>query len=160
MSCSTRRKKVIAIPKNRRWKAFFEAYKELPILWNLELDSDKIKKEIAYNDLLRVYRRIDKQANVHTLKDRLHKIKTVYLRELKKVLQSIRKVGGTHAMYVPNLWYFHQLDFLHNVYSKNFMVPSFAVAKNDDYSDEDTSSSDEGVSNVKCQKLERAFLIN
>nr|CAD7413476.1 unnamed protein product [Timema poppensis] len=58
------------------------------------------------------YKHIGPNADVDSLKKRLTNIIKCYRRELKKVEQSQR--SGAEEDYVPSLWYFEELDFLHD----------------------------------------------
>ncbi|KAK9882776.1 hypothetical protein WA026_023198 [Henosepilachna vigintioctopunctata] len=77
-----------------------------------EVFKGRNKKKNALLKLLEIYQRIEPNANVDSLKKRVENIKTCYLRELKKVEQSVRSGRWADDEYVPNLWYFELLEFL------------------------------------------------
>ncbi|KAH8338149.1 hypothetical protein KR059_010116 [Drosophila kikkawai] len=79
----------------------------MPELWLVRSKpyrNRRLKNE-SYGQLLTLMRQIESNANIHTLKRKINNFRTSYRRELRKVLRS------GHS-YVPNLWYFKDLDFL------------------------------------------------
>ncbi|XP_017030789.1 uncharacterized protein [Drosophila kikkawai] len=89
------------------WREFFKLYRSMPELWLVRSKpyrNRRLKNE-SYGQLLTLMRQIESNANIHTLKRKINNFRTSYRRELRKVLRS------GHS-YVPNLWYFKDLDFL------------------------------------------------
>lgn len=114
------------IPNNEAWREFFECYKGLPELWMVKCDNfkDRNKKRSALGKLLDVYKQIDKDANIDSLKKRLINIRTCFRRELKKMEQSQRSGAGADETYIPNLWYFDTLEFLRD---QETQIPGFST---------------------------------
>ncbi|PZC70755.1 hypothetical protein B5X24_HaOG214949 [Helicoverpa armigera] len=64
-----------------------DLYKDMPYLWNKN-DKNYMNKTIrceGFEVLLSIYKNVDKNATIKTLKKKIDNLKTNYLKELKKV---------------------------------------------------------------------------
>ncbi|XP_039969040.1 uncharacterized protein LOC120780872 [Bactrocera tryoni] len=96
------------------WKDFFEIYRSYPEVWKVKSEEykNKIKKNAAYEALLKKYKEIDPKANLESLKYKINSLRGCYRRELKKIKRSEKSGAGIDEIYIPSLWYFHDLAFL------------------------------------------------
>ena len=74
--------------------------------------SDRNAKTVAYDKLVEVRKIIDQNATRKTVVKKINSLRSVYRKELKKVLDSERSGAGSEDVYAPHLWYFDQLDFI------------------------------------------------
>lgn len=102
------------IPNNEIWREFFQIYKDLPELWHVksEVFKNRNKKRIAWEKLFEKYKEIEPNANIENVKQRINNIRSVFRRELKKIEESTRSGADADELYIPNLWYFEDLEFL------------------------------------------------
>ncbi|KAH9633665.1 hypothetical protein HF086_009765 [Spodoptera exigua] len=59
-----------------------------------------------------IYKNIEKDATVKTLKKKIDNLKTNYFKELKKVKASKHTGAGSEDVYVPTIWYYDSFSFL------------------------------------------------
>ncbi|KAF9418831.1 hypothetical protein HW555_004498 [Spodoptera exigua] len=91
-----------------------EVYKDMPYLWNKN-DKNYMNKTIrseGFEVLLSIYKNIEKDATVKTLKKKIDNLKTNYFKELKKVKASKHTGAGSEDVYVPTIWYYDSFSFL------------------------------------------------
>lgn len=95
---------------------FIEMYKSFPCLWQVKNKdySDRNKKNVAYEELIKKYKEIDTMANKETVTKKINSLRSVYKKELKKVRASEISGTGEENVYKPSLWYFDLLDFLND----------------------------------------------
>lgn len=91
-----------------------ELYHSHRCLWCMKEKaySDKAKRNAALDDLLEFCRPYYTTATKDWLRKRLQNLRTVFIKEHKKVEQSKRSGAGTDEVYNPTLWYYPQLLFL------------------------------------------------
>ncbi|XP_055919120.1 uncharacterized protein LOC129951134 [Eupeodes corollae] len=100
---------------NKQFVAFLiEEYKALPSLWDSDSEAYKNKhiKKADYTSLLKTMRTVDPLLTMDALKKKIAKIRTCYRRDLKKLTESIKSGATGDDVFVPTLWYFHQMDFI------------------------------------------------
>lgn len=99
---------------NDSLKRFIEAYESHPELWNRGNAgySNKIKKTLALEKLLEIYREIKPQAGIKDVTKKLNTLRSNYRRELNKIRHSIRCGSGPDEVYKPSSWVFYALQFL------------------------------------------------
>lgn len=92
---------------------FINLYRENPCLWKVKSKeySDKLKKNEAYEVLIRKLKEVDQAANKDAVIKRINSLRTCFRKELKKV-RNLRSGMDEEDVYKPNLWYFDLLLFL------------------------------------------------
>lgn len=95
---------------------FIELYKNSPCLWQIKSRdySDRNKKDLAYAELVKKYREIDRNADRSTVVKKINSFRTVYKKELNKMNNSLKSGAGADDVYKPSLWYFEHLHFLND----------------------------------------------
>lgn len=95
---------------------FIELYRSFPCLWQVKSAaySDRNKKNQAYEMLIEKYKEIDTSANKETVTKKINSLRTVYKKEVAKVIASTKSGTGEDDIYKPNLWYFDKLEFLND----------------------------------------------
>ena len=95
-------------------REFIGVYRGLPDVWKVKSDGykDRIKKDTAYKILVKKMKEIDPHANSVSLRAKINSFRSAYRREVKKVKESMKSVGGTDDVYVPSLWYYDEIEFL------------------------------------------------
>ena len=98
---------------------FIELYRLLPCLWKVKSSDyfNKAKKQAAYEELLEVCKKIDKNADVDFVKAKIPSFRGSFRKELRKVRASKRSGAGEEEVYVPKLWYYDLLLFTANLKS-------------------------------------------
>lgn len=93
---------------------FIEIYRSFPCLWKIKSReySDRIKKDKAYEQLLKKLKEVDVDATKEEVKKKIDSLRAGYRREVKKVTASKRSGAGGENVYIPSLWYFDELNFL------------------------------------------------
>lgn len=93
---------------------FIDLYHSFPCLWNVKSRyySDRNKKNQAYDILIEKFKEIDKLANKETVTKKINSLRTVYKKEVAKVIASTKSGSGEDDIYKPSLWYFDKLEFL------------------------------------------------
>lgn len=94
---------------------FIELYKSFPCLWKVKSKeySDRNAKSRAYETLVEKMKELDQDADRNSVVKKINCLRTVYRKELRKVIDSER-CGAGESVYVPHLWYFDLLSFLHD----------------------------------------------
>ncbi|XP_050091698.1 uncharacterized protein LOC126575176 [Anopheles aquasalis] len=96
------------------WREFLMLYRSLPVVWKKKSEGYKNQhsRNKAYQMLVCKMKEIDSRADRNSVCTKINSFRSAYRRELKKVRDSMQSGGGTDGVYVPTLWYFHDLDFL------------------------------------------------
>ncbi|XP_030022585.2 uncharacterized protein LOC115441812 [Manduca sexta] len=107
---------------------FIKCYQSQPCLWDTQSKDyhDKMKKQVAYAKLLRIYQLLEPRADRMTVVKKINILRTNHRKEKKKVKESERSGNGT---YVPKLWYYHLFDFLET--HKNYTITYNGNEKDD-----------------------------
>ncbi|PIO39175.1 hypothetical protein AB205_0086570 [Aquarana catesbeiana] len=92
---------------------FIDMFRELPCLWQINHPDYKsqTKRKAALDNLLQFAKSVIPTADITYLKILIGGLRSTYLREHKKVLDSQRS-GAADDIYVPRLWYYDRLHFL------------------------------------------------
>ncbi|KRF94181.1 transcription factor mef2A isoform X1 [Drosophila mojavensis] len=98
---------------------FISCYRHFTALWdNTSIDYlSKKKKAPGYQELLKILRRVNREASVQDVKRKINSLRCCYRRE-------IRKIQSSYNGYEPRLWWFHLMDFLKPVLNLNFETTS------------------------------------
>lgn len=93
---------------------FIALYRELDCLWYLKGRnySNKILRQDAHEKLLAFSKPYFADANVDWVRKKIANLRTVFLKEHKKIEGSKRSGSGSDQVYTPNLWYYNELLFL------------------------------------------------
>ncbi|XP_069601850.1 uncharacterized protein [Ranitomeya imitator] len=95
---------------------FIEIYQSFPCLWKIKSPEycNREKRREGYLKLIELYNRHapEEAANEAVIKKKIQALRTVWRKELNKVLQTTRSGASTEDVYVPKLWYFEHLNFL------------------------------------------------
>ena len=93
---------------------FIELYKSYECLWRIKSKeySNTILKDKAYVEMVHFVKEIDSSANRETVTKKINALRTNFRKELKKVESSKTSGAGEEGIYVPKLWYYHELVFL------------------------------------------------
>ncbi|KAJ8943799.1 hypothetical protein NQ318_012444 [Aromia moschata] len=73
-----------------------------------------IRKNQAYEILIEKFKEIDASANKETVTKKINSLRTVYKKEVAKVIASTKSGTGEDDIYKPSLWYFDKLEFLND----------------------------------------------
>ncbi|KAL4125887.1 hypothetical protein QTP88_010124 [Uroleucon formosanum] len=97
-------------------REFIELYQSFPCLWLVKSKeySDRKKKNLAYEEMVKKYKEFDPSADRNTVVKKNNALRTVYKKELSKVNNSSKSVAGADEIYKPSLWYFDLLHFLND----------------------------------------------
>ncbi|XP_050671407.1 uncharacterized protein LOC126969869 [Leptidea sinapis] len=100
----------------KRLKEFIRLWETYPELWNISSKAyrDKLKKNIALDNLLVIYKKIKPSSTREDVKKKLNSLRTNFRKELKTVFQSKASGKGTDELYVPSSWTYYELLFLKN----------------------------------------------
>lgn len=105
-------------------KEFISCYRHFTALWdNNSMDYlSKKKKEPGYQELLKILKRVNRDASVQDVKRKINSLRCCYRREIKKIQLS-------YDSYEPRLWWFHMMYFLKPVLNldQNMMSTSTAT---------------------------------
>ncbi|XP_050499722.1 uncharacterized protein LOC126883079 [Diabrotica virgifera virgifera] len=93
---------------------FIELYRSHTCLWLVKSKdySDRNKRDIAYAELVKKFQEFDSSADRNIVIKKISALRTVYKRELSKVVKSEKSGTGQDDVYKPSLWYFDLLHFL------------------------------------------------
>ncbi|XP_063541994.1 uncharacterized protein LOC134750687 [Cydia strobilella] len=88
------------------WLDFIDAFRKARLLWDPQDQhrTCKVLRAEAYEKLLAKYKKIDENADLVDMKNRLANMRTTFNRERKKVIESIRNRDA--IVHKPTLWYF------------------------------------------------------
>ncbi|XP_077105048.1 uncharacterized protein LOC143759239 [Ranitomeya variabilis] len=97
-------------------REFLEIYQSFPCLWKIKSPeySNREKRKAGYSKLIELYNlhAPEEQATETVVKKKIQALRTVWRKELNKVLKSSKSGSSTEEVYVPKLWYFDYLNFL------------------------------------------------
>ncbi|XP_077137825.1 uncharacterized protein LOC143803960 [Ranitomeya variabilis] len=97
-------------------REFLEIYRSFPCLWKIKSPeySNRQKRKAGYSKLIELYnlQAPEEQATENVVKKKIQALRTVWRKELNKVLQSSKSGSSAEEVYVPRLWYFDYLNFL------------------------------------------------
>ncbi|XP_069625389.1 uncharacterized protein [Ranitomeya imitator] len=97
-------------------REFLEIYQSFPCLWKIKSPeySNREKHKAGYSKLIELYNlhAPEEQATETVVKKKIQALRTVWRKELNKVLHSSKSGSSTEEVYVPKLWYFDYLNFL------------------------------------------------
>ncbi|XP_069616269.1 uncharacterized protein [Ranitomeya imitator] len=97
-------------------REFLEIYQSFPCLWKIKSPeySNREKRKAGYSKLIELYNlhAPEEQATETVVKKKIQALRTVWRKELNKVLHSSKSGSSTDEVYVPKLWYFDYLNFL------------------------------------------------
>lgn len=93
---------------------FIEMYRQMPCLWKIKSKeySDRNKRHEALGKLVELCKPICMSADMNYVRNKIANLRTVFKRELNKIVDSQRSGAGADDIYVPRLWYFESLRFL------------------------------------------------
>lgn len=109
--CEERSSNVMTTPnlydEKEVMEEFISCYRHFTALWNnSSMDYlSKKKKEPGYQELLKILKRVNRDASVQDVKRKINSLRCCYRREIKKIQLS-------YDSYEPRLWWFHMMDFL------------------------------------------------
>lgn len=97
-------------------REFIQLYQSFTCLWLVKSKeySDRNKKGLAYEEMVKKYKEIDPSADRNTVVKKINALRTVYKKELSKVNNSSKSGAGADDIYKPSLWYFDLLQFLND----------------------------------------------
>ncbi|XP_063806711.1 uncharacterized protein LOC134989974 [Pseudophryne corroboree] len=101
--------------KNREFlSGFISLYREEKCLWLTSSPdySNKQKREAAYTRMVDYSKLTFSAASVAWVCKKIANLRTVFVKENRKVEESKRSGAGADNVYVPQLWYFKDLNFL------------------------------------------------
>ncbi|XP_069601851.1 uncharacterized protein [Ranitomeya imitator] len=97
-------------------REFLEIYQSFPCLWKIKSPeySNREKRKAGYSKLIEFYNlhAPEEQATEAVVKKKIQALRTVWRKELNKVLHTSKSGASTEEVYVPKLWYFDHLNFL------------------------------------------------
>ncbi|XP_069616720.1 uncharacterized protein [Ranitomeya imitator] len=95
---------------------FIEIYQSFPCLWKIKSPEycNREKRKEGYSKLIEFYHlhAPEEQANEAVIKKKIQALRTVWRKELNKVLHTTKSGASTEEVYVPKLWYFEHMNFL------------------------------------------------
>lgn len=110
---------------------FIEAFRNNPCLWKIRSNDykDKNLKLQAYNNLLEIIRKVERDATIENVKKKINSLRAGFRKEHKKVQDSKKTGSGTDQVYVPKLWYYSQLEFLKDQAQGkfNYLLKNFSI---------------------------------
>ncbi|XP_026819018.1 uncharacterized protein LOC113557652 [Rhopalosiphum maidis] len=97
-------------------REFIELYQSFPCLWLVKSKeySDRNKKSLAYEEMVKKYKEFDSLADRNTVVKKINALRTVYKKELSKINNSLKSGAGADEIYKPSLWYFDLLHILND----------------------------------------------
>ncbi|XP_075162293.1 uncharacterized protein LOC142234971 [Haematobia irritans] len=122
------------------WIEFIELYKSLPELWKQESEeySNRHLRNKAYERMRAKLKEIDSEATIYMVKRKISNMRTAFRREYVKIKRSRQVATNPNEVYVPTLWYYHQMEFLIDEENSYDDVPNYTITASEDvYEDED-----------------------
>ncbi|CAJ0958890.1 unnamed protein product [Ranitomeya imitator] len=96
-------------------RELIEMYRSLPCLWQIKSAeySNRNKKREAFAKLVALFQQHNPSEKVDesVVRKKIQGLRTVYKKELNKVVRSMKSGAATDEVYVPSLWYFDLLGF-------------------------------------------------
>ncbi|CAJ0952183.1 unnamed protein product [Ranitomeya imitator] len=109
-------------------RELIEMYRSLPCLWQIKSAeySNRNKKREAYGKLVALFKQHNPCEKVDESVGRknIQGLRTVYKKELNKVVKSMKSGAATDEVYVPSLWYYDLLGFTRDQEMPRTMVSS------------------------------------
>lgn len=95
---------------------FIDIYQTEECLWKVKCKEyhNRDKRNAAYGKLIEKLRETTPDADRDMVVKKINNLRTTYRKELKKVQASKKSGAGAYDVYVPKLWYFENLAFLHD----------------------------------------------
>lgn len=96
------------------WSEFFEMYKSLPALWdiNSQYYNDRDAKIASYKVLIPKLQEVEPNADRLTCRKKINTFRTNYRREVNRI-EASKYIGG--KPYKPKIWYYEKLSFLRDL---------------------------------------------
>ncbi|XP_077137162.1 uncharacterized protein LOC143796810 [Ranitomeya variabilis] len=95
---------------------FIELYRFFPCLWKIKSPEycNREKRKQGYSKLIEFYNihAPEEQVNEAVIKKKIQALRTVWRKELNKVLHTSKSGASTEDVYRPKLWYYEHLNFL------------------------------------------------
>ncbi|XP_055915537.1 uncharacterized protein LOC129948524 [Eupeodes corollae] len=98
-------------------KSLIEAFGDYPNLYNAKhgLYTNRIERDKSFQDLFQRIKVDKPNVTIREIKLKLRTIKSQYCKEKSLVVRSKRSGAGIEEVYVPKLWCFDQLHYLHDL---------------------------------------------
>ncbi|XP_014367364.2 uncharacterized protein LOC106717918 [Papilio machaon] len=111
--CGTNMEDALCLSEREFTSYFISIYRELPTLWNTKSRdyTDKHKRKIALTKMTNLLKMIRPNITENDVKKKINILRTSYKREENKIIKSM--ASGSQDSYVPSLWYYNHLQFLH-----------------------------------------------
>ncbi|XP_028158667.1 uncharacterized protein LOC114351591 [Ostrinia furnacalis] len=115
----------MSTPTRKRIRNFIQAYKSLPQLWDRKHRDylNKSERSKAFEILRKVYQQIEEDASVQTVKRKINDLRSVYMKELKKVRASRLTARSPGDVHEPTLWHYKDMSFLEHVLCADASAP-------------------------------------
>ncbi|CAJ0929772.1 unnamed protein product [Ranitomeya imitator] len=109
-------------------RELIEMYRSLPCLWQIKSAeySNRNKKREAYGKLVALFKQHNpcEKVDESVVRKKIQGLRTVYKKELNKVVKSMKSGAATDEVYVPSLWYYDLLGFTRDQELPRTMVSS------------------------------------
>ena len=96
---------------------FIDLYRKHKCLWKIKdaAYANRALRTKAYEELLELYKTIDDEATVETVKHKINNLRSAFRKELKKVAASKRSGTSADDIYTLSLWYFDKFIITSNI---------------------------------------------
>lgn len=113
-----------------------ELYRSFPCLWQIKSKDylNRNKKDLAFTAIVEKLRESDPESDITKEKviQKISGLRSTYKREKAKVDASIRSGAGAEEIYIPKLWYYHQLgSFLKDQYQPGPSISNIDDSENE-----------------------------
>ncbi|CAJ0929917.1 unnamed protein product [Ranitomeya imitator] len=109
-------------------REMIEMYRSLPCLWQIKSAeySNRNKKREAYGKLVALFKQHNpcEKVDESVVRKKIQGLRTVYKKELNKVVKSMKSGAATDEVYVPSLWYYDLLGLTRDQELPRTMVSS------------------------------------
>ncbi|CAJ0932252.1 unnamed protein product [Ranitomeya imitator] len=109
-------------------RELIEMYRSLPCLWQIKSAeySNRNKKREAYGKLVALFKQHNpcEKVDESVVRKKIQGLRTVYKKEMNKVVKSMKSGAATDEVYVPSLWYYDLLGFTRDQELPRTMVSS------------------------------------
>ena len=135
-------------------------YRKNPCLWNVKLNSykNRDKRITALMAIAAEMREHGTSVTTDDIKKKIDTLRNQFRRESKKVKHSQKSGAGSEDIYVPKLWCFYDLIFLHDSDSPRPSLSNLDTSQNTG-NGEDTSSGETSDNEVILSSLSRVVLL-
>ncbi|CAJ0937641.1 unnamed protein product [Ranitomeya imitator] len=117
-------------------RELIEMYRSLPCLWQIKSAeySNRNKKREAFAKLVALFQQHNPSEKVDesVVRKKIQGLRTVYKKELNKVVRSKKSGAATDEVYVPSLWYFDLLGFTRDQELPHTMASSMRQTLDED----------------------------